>query len=107
MNTLLPKERELPPYRHAQLRAELVRAISGPAPKDRRWLVPALSAAGLTVLASVALVAWQPREDADTPAPGNPPAASTGVATTTSSPARPGPVIPGLSESGRDVIEFG
>jgi hypothetical protein len=54
MNTTLPPGRDLPPHRHARIRATLVRAASEPRP--RRWPAPALSVATATV--ALGLVMW-------------------------------------------------
>lgn len=54
MNTTLPPARDLPPHRHARIRATLVRAASEPRP--RRWLTPALSVA--TAIVALGLVMW-------------------------------------------------
>jgi hypothetical protein len=100
----LPSSRDLPPHRHAQIRAELQRAATAPR-HDHRRLVPVLAAA-LAVLAVVALAVWlvpdrhtrltEPAGRRTTPPP--PP---------TSQGARPEPVIPGLSASDRHAIEQG
>jgi hypothetical protein len=54
MNTTLPPDRDLPPHRHARIRATLVRAASKPRP--RRWMAPALSVA--TAIVALGLVMW-------------------------------------------------
>lgn len=54
MNTTLPPDRDLPPHRHARIRATLVRAASEPRP--RRWMAPALSVA--TAIVALGLVTW-------------------------------------------------
>jgi len=54
MNTTLPPARDLPPHRHARIRATLVRAASEPPP--RRWVAPALSMA--TAIVALGLVMW-------------------------------------------------
>lgn len=54
MNTTLPPDRDLPPHRHARIRATLVRAASEPRP--RRWMAPALSVA--TAIVALGLVMW-------------------------------------------------
>jgi hypothetical protein len=54
MNTTLPPARDLPPHRHAQIRATLVRAASEPRPP--RWMAPALSVA--TAVVVLGLVMW-------------------------------------------------
>lgn len=54
MNTTLPPDRDLPPHRHARIRATLVRAASEPRP--RRWMAPALSMA--TAIVALGLVMW-------------------------------------------------
>lgn len=54
MNTTLPPARDLPPHRHARIRAALVRAASEPRPP--RWLAPALSMA--TAIVALGLVMW-------------------------------------------------
>jgi hypothetical protein len=54
MNTTLPPARDLPPHRHARIRATLVRAASEPRP--RRWMAPALSVA--TAIVALGLVMW-------------------------------------------------
>jgi hypothetical protein len=54
MNTTLPPARDLPPHRHARIRATLVRAASEPRP--RRWMAPALSMA--TAIVALGLVMW-------------------------------------------------
>jgi hypothetical protein len=54
MNTTLPAPRDLPPHRHARIRAELERAVT----HRRRWawLAPALTGAAVVIL--VAIFAW-------------------------------------------------
>lgn len=54
MNTTLPPARDLPPHRHARIRATLVRAASQPPP--RRWLAPALTVT--TAVVALGLVMW-------------------------------------------------
>jgi hypothetical protein len=54
MNITLPPDRDLPPHRHARIRATLVRAASEPRP--RRWMAPALSMA--TAVVALGLVMW-------------------------------------------------
>jgi len=54
MNTTPPPVRDLPPHRHARIRATLVRAASEPRP--RRWMAPALSVA--TAIVALGLVMW-------------------------------------------------
>jgi hypothetical protein len=54
MNTTPPPVRDLPPHRHARIRATLVRAASEPPPP--RWLAPALSVA--TAIVALGLVMW-------------------------------------------------
>jgi hypothetical protein len=103
MNAVLPPARDLPPHRHAQIRAELQRAATTPR-RDRRRLVPVLAAA-LAVLAVVALAVWlvpdrhtrltEPAATRTTPPP------------PTSTRGRPEPVFPGLSTSDRHAIEQG
>lgn len=105
MNTTLPGPRDLPPHRHAEIRAELERAVTGR--RRRAWRAPALTAAAVVVL--VAFFAWPspaPR-DAD-----RAPAGPSSAAPTSSGPAppaveRPPPVVPGLSPARRVEIEKG
>jgi hypothetical protein len=54
MNTTPPPVHDLPPHRHARIRATLVRAASEPRP--RRWMAPALSMA--TAIVALGLVMW-------------------------------------------------
>jgi hypothetical protein len=54
MNTTPPPARDLPPHRHARIRATLVRAASEPRP--RRWMAPALSVS--TAIVALGLVMW-------------------------------------------------
>ncbi|GAB3437051.1 hypothetical protein [Actinophytocola sediminis] len=54
MNTTLPPARDLPPHRHARIRATLVHAASEP--RTRRWKAPAFSVA--TAVVAVGLVMW-------------------------------------------------
>jgi hypothetical protein len=54
MNTSPPPARDLPPHRHARIRATLVRAASEPRP--RRWMAAALS--GATAIVALGLVMW-------------------------------------------------
>lgn len=52
MNTMPPPARDLPPARHAEIRATVVRA----ADRRARWVVPALAAAA--ALVTIGLVMW-------------------------------------------------
>lgn len=54
MNTTPPPVHDMPPHRHARIRATLVRAASEPRP--RRWMAPALSMA--TAIVALGLVMW-------------------------------------------------
>jgi hypothetical protein len=100
----LPSPRDLPPHRHAQIRAELQRAATAPR-HDHRRLVPVLAAA-LAVLAVAALAVWlvpdrhtrltEPAAPQTTPPP-----------PTSRTSGRPDPVFPGLSNSDRHAIEQG
>jgi hypothetical protein len=54
MNTTPPPARDLPPHRHARIRATLVRAASEPRPP--RWMAPALTVA--TAIVALGLVMW-------------------------------------------------
>lgn len=54
MNTTPPPARDLPPHRHAHIRATLVRAASTPRPP--RWMAPTLSMA--TAIVALGLVMW-------------------------------------------------
>jgi hypothetical protein len=54
MNTTLPPSRDLPPGRHAEMRGELLAAVTSR--RSRRWLAPLVTAAA--ALAVVGLVAW-------------------------------------------------
>lgn len=82
MNTTLPPHRDLPPHRHAQIRATLIRAASEPRRAVR--LVP-IAATVVAVAGLVAGAVWLVPGDSGTPAAGT---ASTAPSTT---PAR-GPV---------------
>lgn len=60
MNTLLPPPRELPPHRHARIRQEIIRTVSGERATRRRLTPFAVGAAVLTALVVAAwLVPWQ------------------------------------------------
>lgn len=100
----LPSPRDLPPHRHARIRAELLRTATAPR-HDRRRLVPVLAAA-VAVLAVVALAVWL--------VPGRNTRLTEPAATRTTPPpptsthhGRPDPVLPGLSTSDRHAIEQG
>jgi hypothetical protein len=54
MNSTLPPARDLPPHRHARIRATLVRAASEPGPS--RWMAPVLGVT--TVIVALGLVMW-------------------------------------------------
>lgn len=54
--TQLPPPRDLPPYLHARMRAELERAVTEPA--RRRRSAPLVATAGLTAGALVAVAVW-------------------------------------------------
>ncbi len=58
MNTTLPDPRDLPPHRHAQIRAELERTVAGRRSR-RGWLVP-LATAAVVLVAFVATVWLSP-----------------------------------------------
>ncbi|HEU5474445.1 MAG TPA: hypothetical protein VFV67_27675 [Actinophytocola sp.] len=100
MSTMLPAPRDLPPHRHARIRAELLRTTAAPARPARRWLAPMATA---TVLIGVAAVVWAlPRPDGRlSPAAGTPPA-TTPVSTTPS-----GAVLPEVPGHDRNAIEQG
>jgi len=91
MNTMLPAPRDLPPARHARIRAEVERQTTQPVPRERRWVIPVAVTAGLTVLAAAVWVV--PRQLAGEDQPAAPP---------------PGvPVIAGVSDGERAAIEDG
>lgn len=94
MNTILPPSRDLPAGRHAEIRAELARAVER---RSRRWLFPLATATA--ALAVIGLVLWLVPWDrggidaADTPPPTSP---------TTS----PAPGVPGLTaDQAREIAE--
>ena len=93
--TQLPPPRDLPSLRHARMRAEVLRAVEGPAPR-RRAVVPLAAAASVTALVAVGAWALNP---ADVPAPAAPPAAAP---TTTTAQASP---FPGFTQAEIDKIE--
>jgi hypothetical protein len=54
MNTALPPTGQMPPHRHARIRATLVRTASEPQPA--RWMAPALTVA--TAITILGLIMW-------------------------------------------------
>lgn len=102
MTSMLPPTRDLPPGRHARIRAEVERAVNGR--RTSRLTVPVLAAAAavLTVAASVVLLRPDPNEH--TPAV----QITTSPPTTQTTPVtRPAPVIAGLSPERIAAIEKG
>ncbi|TWP53396.1 hypothetical protein FKR81_05385 [Lentzea tibetensis] len=98
MNTTIPTPRDLPPGRHTEIRAELLRATT----RKRFRFAPALTAA--TALAVIALIAyfvpWRPQAA--------PPAEHTTIPTTIPTTTRPAePVIPGLPPEQHRAIAQG
>lgn len=79
MNTTPPPVHDLPPHRHARIRATLVRAASEP--RSPRWMAPAISMA--TAIVALGLVMWfVPLGDTDGRAAG-PATTSTAASPTT------------------------
>jgi hypothetical protein len=79
MNTSPPPARDLPPHRHARIRATLVRAASEPAP--HRWMAAALS--GATAIVALGLVMWFVPVGADGGRAAGPPTTSSAASPTT------------------------
>jgi hypothetical protein len=114
LNSTLPPARDLPPHRHAQIRARLENEVTG---RRRPVRYAPLITAGVATAAVVALVTvlapWQQSAGVDTAASGTASTTSqvaeTTVPTTSeaSSPERTAPVIPGLSPQRVAEIEAG
>lgn len=121
MNTMLPSPRDLPPRRHAEIRADLLRAATGE--RRRARYAPIITGvAALGALAVVAAVLLVPSKPNASPATGDLPTATKheSAANTTESPhgtplitpvhapgPRPDPVLPGVSPEQRTAIETG
>lgn len=95
MNTTLPAPRDLPPHRHARIRAEVERAVARRSPWV--WLTPALT--GAVVVALIAVVGW----------PAGPPTTQNSVPATQTPPLPPGrrpvPVLPAIPSAMRTMTE--
>ncbi len=96
MTPNLPPDRDLPPARHDEIRAELIRTVTSRAAKPMaRWLVPAAAAAAVIAVTSGAVAFSQHNsgnDRSDKIAPAAP---------------RPFPVIPGLSKQQSLDIAYG
>jgi len=89
MNTTLPPSRDLPPARHAEIRAAVLAAAT-PRP-SRRWFAPLVTAAA--ALAVIGLVAWFAPWNGSAPA-GQPPRPHPPATSTSTAPSVDG-VAPG------------
>ncbi|TDV41404.1 hypothetical protein [Actinophytocola oryzae] len=88
MNTTLPPARDLPPHRHAQVRATLVRAASEPRQAIR--LVP-VAATVVAVAGLVASAVWLVPSDSGPQAAGPPTTSSSTAPATARGPLHPSP----------------
>lgn len=106
MNTTLPPERDLPPYRHAEIRAELQRAVAG---GGRRIRYAPLLTAGVAAAAVIALaVAFPPwRQGGTEVAASTTPAPTTTTAPVSTTTEPPAPTIGNLPPERVAEIEQG
>ncbi|MFT7841454.1 hypothetical protein Q5530_35415 [Saccharothrix sp. BKS2] len=123
MNTTLPPERDVPPHRHAEIRAGLERAVAHRRARYAPLLTAGIAAAAVAVLVVVLAPGQRPTDDAGAatspvtinPATTNPVTtnpvttnpATTAPATTTGPTTKPPSASPGLTPARVDEIEQG